>query len=188
VLSAGAAHAATCPTASQIVTDINANTSTAAGLTQQLGAVNQNSSPINVRAAAESTTNGLNTLSANFSQDTGVSNGCPALSSADAQKVANAFDDLTKVTNQLLSILIGDHPVFAQYGFTAPISASLRSLEGALDSYAFSLISVAPSQQGAITEDQNSIDTSLGNAITTYSQICIPSPLYPTVQPVCVSV
>ena len=187
VLSAGAAHAATCPTASQIVTDINAIASMAGGLTSQLGALTPSSSPGDVQSAAQSTVNGINTMSSQFDAAASALDGCPALGSPDSASVANAFDSLASATNQTLSTLIGDHPIFAQYGTTAPIASSLRTLESTFDSYAYALLSVAPSQQGPITDDQNSVDTSLGNAITTYEQLCIPSPLYPSLQPICIA-
>jgi hypothetical protein len=187
VLSAGAAHAATCPTAGQIVTDINATATVAGDLTSQLAALTTNSSPSDVQSAAQSAANGLNTMSSELDADTSALNGCPALSSADSTSVANAFDSLAGTTNQTLNTLIGDQPIFAQFGLTAPIASSLRNLEATFDSYAFTLVTVAPSQQGPITDDQNSVNTSLDNAITTYSQLCIPSPLYPTIKPICLS-
>jgi hypothetical protein len=187
VLSAGAANAATCPTASQIVTDINATAAVAGGINSGLVSLTSSSAPATVQSTAQSTTTGLNTMSSEFASDTNALAGCPALGSADSTSVANAFGSLANTTNQMLSALIGDHPVFAQYGLTAPIASSLRSLEGTFDSYAFELAAAAPSQQGPITAGQNSVETSLNNAITTYTQFCIPSPLYPTVPPICVA-
>lgn len=187
VLSAGAADAATCPTASQIVTDINTITSEAGGINSTLSPLTSNSAPGTVQSAGQFTGTGLNSMSSDFSVDTDTLSGCSALGTADSTSVANAFDSLAGTTNQMLSTLVRVHPIFAQYGLTAPIAAALRSLEGSSDSYALALATVAPSQQGAITSDQSSIDTNLNSAITTYEQICIPSPLYPIVPPVCVS-
>jgi Hydrophobic surface binding protein A len=187
VLSAGAAHAATCPTASQIVTDINAIASQAGGITSQLGTLTSNSSPSSIQSVAQSTTAGLDTMSGRLAAGTDALNGCPALGSADSKTVANAFDGLANNTNQMLSALIGKHPVFAQFGLTAPITNSLRNLEGTLDTYTFALISVVPSQQNAVTNDRDSVGTSLDNAITVYQQLCIPSPLYPNLQPICIA-
>jgi len=186
VLSAGAAHAGTCPTASQIVTDITAIASAAGGLNARSDALTPSSSPGDVQSAAQSTAADLNTMVNDFSADTTALGGCPApASSADSQTVTAAFRGLTIVSQHMLSILTGKHPIFAQYGVTAPIASSLRSLEAALDSYTYALIAVAP-QQGAITNGKDSVDSSLGNVITLYGQLCIPSPLYPTIMPVCV--
>lgn len=187
VLSAGAAHAATCPTASQIVTDINAVASMAASLNSQLSTLAPTSSASNVAAVAQSTTLGLNTMSNDLAADAVTLSGCPALGSADSATVADAFGDLAGPTNQMLSTLIGKHLVFAQFGVAAPISSALRSLEGSFDSEAFALLAVAPTQRDTITNAQNTVDASLGDAITVYEQLCIPSPLYPAIQPVCVA-
>jgi hypothetical protein len=122
-----------------------------------------------------------------LSADTTALGGCPEPRSAASQAVADAFHNLTSATRQMLSTLTGKHAIFAQYGVTAPVASSLRALEAALDSYTFALIAAAPSQQGAITNGKDSADSSLGNAITLYGQLCIPSPLYPAVPPVCAS-
>lgn len=185
VLSAGAAHAGSCPTASQIVTDINLIASAAGGLDAKSGALTPSSSPDDVQSAAQSTAAGLSTMINDFSADTSALGGCPEPDSAESQPVADAFHSLTSATQQMLSTLTGKHAIFAQYGVTAPIAASLRALEAALDSYTFALIGVAPAQQGAITNGKDGVDSSLGNAINLYGQLCIPSPLYPAVPPVC---
>lgn len=185
VLSAGAAHAGTCPTASQIATDINVIASAAGGLNAKSGALTPSSSPGDVQSAAQSTAAGLSTMINDLSADIAALGGCPERGSADSHAVADAFRSLTSATQQMLSTLTGKHAIFAQYGVTAPIASSLRSLEAALDSYTYALTAAAPSQQGAITNGKGSVDTVLGNAITLYGQLCIPSPLYPAVPPVC---
>jgi len=186
VLTASTAHAGTCPTASQIVTDINVIASGAGDVKSQLAALTRSSSPDDVQSAAQSTAAGLNTMSNDLAADASALGGCPELGSADSQTTADAFASLAGATQKMLSPLTGDHSFFAQFGATAPIASTLRALEAALDSYAYALLAVAPSQQSAIAGGQSSTGSSLGNAIGLYGQICIPSPLYPTVQPVCV--
>jgi Hydrophobic surface binding protein A len=185
-LTASTAHAGSCPTTSQIVTDINAIASGAGVLNSQLAALTRSSSPSEVQSRAQSTAEGLNTMSNELTADVSDFGGCPDQGSADSRTVADAFASLAGATQKMLGPLTGDHPLFAQFGVTAPIASSLRALEAALDSYAYALLAVAPSQQGAIAGGQSSVNDSLGNAIGLYGQICIPSPLYPTVQPVCV--
>jgi hypothetical protein len=186
VLSAGTAHAAdACPTASQIVTDINVIASAAGGLSAKSGALTPSSIPGDVQSAAQSTAAGLNTMINDFSADTAVLGGCPEPDSADSQAVADAFRSLTSATQQMLSTLTSKHSIFAQFGVTAPLASSLRALEAALDSYTYALIAANPSQQSALTNGKDSVDSSVGNAITLFGQLCIPSPLYPAVPPVC---
>ena len=54
-------------------------------------------------------------------------------------------------------------------------------------SFAFSMIDLIPTQTPAVNTDKDSLDSSVGNAISIYQQICIPSVLYPTVPPICAS-
>ncbi len=184
MLSAGAAHAGTCPTASQIATDINVIASAAEGLNAKPDALTLSSSPADVQSAAQSTAAGLSVMIGDLGADTTALGGC---AEPDSQAVADAFRNLTAATQRMLVTLIGKHSIFAQFSLTAPIATSLRSLETSFDSYTYALIGAAsPSQQGAITNGKDSVDNSLGNAITLFGQICIPSPLYPTVSPVCV--
>lgn len=187
VVSADAAHAATCPTASQIVSDLNSIEASAGSVNRQLSALSSSSSPGNVQSAAQATTAGLGTMSSDLTADADALNGCPALNSTDSQTVVSSFDGLVGTTTQTLNTLTGKHPIFAQFLQTAPIAASLRHLEAAFDSYSFALVAAVSSQQDAITRDQNNLDAALSNTISTYTQVCIPSPLYPIVPPVCVS-
>lgn len=187
VLTAGAAHAAACPSATQIVDDIKTVTSVIGSVNVQLGGLSTSSSPTLVQTTAQSTVSGFNEATNDMNTDVAALNGCPALNSAGSQAVANAYDTLTSTTRGTLSTLISKHPIFAQFGQTAPIAASLRSLEAAFDGYAFALISVAPSQSSSISNDQTDINSSVGNAISVYERLCIPSPLYPVVSPVCVA-
>lgn len=187
-LPAGAAQAATCPTASDIVAGINAVASQAGSIKASLNTLTTSSSPNSVQSAAQSTTNSLNTMSDNLVANASALNGCSPLNSSDAQTAATAFDGLGNSTNQMLGTLIGKHSIFAQFGVTAPINGALRNLEASVDSYTFALLDVAPTQRSAITDDKNGMNTSVGNASSVYSQLCIPSPLYPVVPPVCVAV
>ena len=158
-----------------------------AAVNTQLAGLSTSSNPAAVRSAARSTTSGPNTMSNELNADATALRECPALNSTDSQTVADAFDTLANGTNRVLSTLMGKHSPFAQFGGTAPITSALRSLEGSVDGYSFALTAAAPSQSKAISSDQGSLDASLSNAITVYEQLCIPSPLYPTIPPVCVS-
>lgn len=52
-------------------------------------------------------------------------------------------------------------------------------------SFAFSMINLIPTRTADVTTDKNTLDDSVGNTISVYDQFCLPSPLYPTVLPVC---
>ena len=55
-----------------------------------------------------------------------------------------------------------------------------------VQSFAFAMIDLIPCGAGSVTNDKNGLDTSVGNSITLYTQLCVASPLYPAVLPVCV--
>ncbi|KAF7359741.1 hypothetical protein MVEN_00698800 [Mycena venus] len=109
--------------------------------------------------------------------------------------IVAALDNFVAVHQAFLATVIGKHSIFAQFQVTAPIAAVLRSLEAAIDSLAFALIDLIPQQArraiepqlGTVSSDQAALDTAVGNTISTYAQVCIPSPLYPIVLPVCTS-
>ncbi|KAJ7620345.1 hypothetical protein FB45DRAFT_1094476 [Roridomyces roridus] len=111
--------------------------------------------------------------------------------------VVAALDNFVAIHQALLATVIGKHSPFAQFALTAPIAAVLRILEAVVDSFAFALIAVIPTQATVpqlssraahtISSDQAALQTAIGNTITTYNEVCIPSPLYPIVLPVCAS-
>lgn len=186
VASAGAARAATCPAASQIVTQINAAAAQVAGLNSVLAGVTDGSSATAVLGAAQSVVTTVSTLAAGVVANAGALAGCAPLGVADSQAVAAAFANLTGATGLPLAALVQDHSAFAQFGQTLPLAAALQSLETSVDLYATTLAAtVAPSQaatiQGAVTQ----VNSLLSNTVNVYQQVCIPSPLYPIVKPLC---
>ncbi|KAJ7867437.1 hypothetical protein B0H13DRAFT_2351935 [Mycena leptocephala] len=64
----------------------------------------------------------------------------------------------------------------------------LGSMISVIDAFAFATINLIPTKQTDVTTDKNSLHSSVGNTITIYQQLCIPSPLYPGVPLVCVTV
>ncbi|KAH9474941.1 hypothetical protein JR316_0012039 [Psilocybe cubensis] len=104
-----------------------------------------------------------------------------------AGPIVDALTDFVKVHQILLSTVIGKQSIFAQFLLTAPIAAALRALESEVDFFAFSLIALIPTRTSSVKDCQQSLDSSLGDAIAKYQAICIPSVLYPAIPPVCVS-
>ncbi|KAF7359739.1 hypothetical protein MVEN_00698600 [Mycena venus] len=92
--------------------------------------------------------------------------------------IVAALDNFVAVHQAFLATVIGKHSIFAQFQVTAPIAAVLRSLEAAIDSFAFALINVIPTearraiepQLGSVMSDKSALDTAVGNTITTYSE------------------
>ncbi|KAF7368094.1 hypothetical protein MSAN_00875600 [Mycena sanguinolenta] len=109
--------------------------------------------------------------------------------------IVAALDNFVAVHQAFLATIISKHSIFAQFQVTAPIAAVLRNLEIIIDSFAFALIDVIPQdarravqpQLGTVSSDKSALDTAVGDTITVYDEICIPSSLYPVVLPTCVS-
>ncbi|KAH9059468.1 hypothetical protein EDB83DRAFT_934143 [Lactarius deliciosus] len=106
---------------------------------------------------------------------------CPAA----AAVIVVALKDFVTVHQILLSTVIGKHSFFAQFGVTAPILAALRSLEVVIDKFADSMIILISCANGPVTKDQDDLDKSVGDTINQYKKFCLPSPLYPLIQPIC---
>jgi hypothetical protein len=189
VLATGApaAYAAPDCDVTTIVANINLLAGQAVSANAGLSGVTLASSPQQVQAAASALTGQLSQMASGLSASGASLSGCPPLSVADAKTAADAFSNAANLTSTLLSTINEKHDIFAQFGVTAPITNALRQLEDTADSYAFTLAGVAPSQANEITSSQQQLDTSLGNSISLYQQLCIPSPLYPTLKPICIS-
>jgi Hydrophobic surface binding protein A len=189
VFSAGAAHAAAnCPTADDIVKSIGGVTTQAGDLKKVANDLTPSSTAPQVNSSAQNMVSTINNLSTNLGLDTTDLSGCPALDAQDSQAVTTAFSTGGADLTGSLHSTIQKHSVLAQFGVTGPINASLRSLETAFDAYASALAAaVDPSVQVTIKGQVSQVDTALVNTTTIYDQICIPSPLYPTVLPVCAS-
>lgn len=54
-------------------------------------------------------------------------------------------------------------------------------------SFASAMIDLIPTRETDVSTDKNSLDSSVGNTITVYEQICVPSILYPLLMPICIS-
>lgn len=74
-----------------------------------------------------------------------------------------------QVHQQLLNTVIGKHGLLSLTPFTQPIAAVLRTLEGGVDHIAFDIIDAVPNCAQDATQNKNSLDSTLGDAIDTYS-------------------
>ncbi|KAJ7434464.1 hypothetical protein FB451DRAFT_1467571 [Mycena latifolia] len=185
VLPLGALAGLTAP---QVVTNIQIVTSISGSTNSAVGKLTPTTSPSQIKTIGATVATNLNTIITNLGGDVTAMQATTAFGDADAQTVVDALRTFVEVHQALLSTIIGKHSILAQFGVTAPIAAALRSLEAAIDSFAFAMINLIPTQAPAVTNDQNSLDGSVTNTITIYEQICIPSILYPTLPPVCASV
>jgi len=175
-------------TPDQVVENIKTVTTVSANINVAIGALTPKSSGSTVISISKTTVIGFNTIITDIGADVTAMQSTPPFNDVDAQLVVNVLVDFVKVHQLLLATVIGKHGILAQFGVTAPVAAVLRTLEAGIDSFALGLIALIPTKQGDVTNGQNALDESVGTTIDTYDQICIPSPLYPSVMPICASV
>ncbi|KIM37545.1 hypothetical protein M413DRAFT_76837 [Hebeloma cylindrosporum] len=187
VLFTQAAVAALTP--DQVVTNIGIVTTISGDLNSILGGLTTSSQQEEVRTMAKTTTTDFQTIVKNLAGDVNAQDATPPFDDDAAGPIVDALRDVSfvRVNQVLLSTVIGKHKIFAQFGVTPPIASVLRDLEAGIDSFGFSLISLIPTRKVDVSSARDTLDSSVQNAYTAYEQICIPSPLYPAVPPVCAS-
>ncbi|KAJ7469590.1 hypothetical protein FB451DRAFT_1038703 [Mycena latifolia] len=176
-------------TSSEVVNAIGDVTSTSGDVNNVLSGLSTSTDPITFTSTSQKVYSGFSTIINALGQDANTLQGQTPFDATDATPVADAFHTvcpLCPVQQALLSNIIGKHNMFAQYGQSAPVAAVLRGLEAAADSFAFALIAVIPSEASSAKSDYESLASSIESAISLYQQVCVPSPLYPSVAPVCV--
>ncbi|KZV99601.1 hypothetical protein EXIGLDRAFT_762474 [Exidia glandulosa HHB12029] len=90
-------------------------------------------------------------------------------SAPDARDVIAVLKTFVIVHQQLLSTLIGKHGLFEQFGGTQPIAKALREIEEVVDSFAEALINLIPTEYDEAMFQMHSLDISLRNTISVYS-------------------
>jgi hypothetical protein len=91
------------------------------------------------------------------------------LSDDDAQLVVQALTKFVQVHQALLQVIIGKHGLVTLVPFFEPIRLALVSLEAAVDTLAFDLIALIPTQKPAANAQFASLSVALTATITTYS-------------------
>jgi hypothetical protein len=116
---------------------------------------------------------GLTSITAKIGQSTtrvdSVSTG--PLSDDDAQLVVQALTTFVQVHQALLQVIIGKHGLLTLVPFFEPIRLALVDLEAVIDTLAFDLIALIPTQKPAANAQFASLSVTLTTAITTYSPI-----------------
>lgn len=74
-----------------------------------------------------------------------------------------------QVHQELLRTVIGKHGLLSLTPFTQPIASVLRTLEGGVDQIAFGIIGTVPTCAQDATQNKNSLDSTLMEAIDTYA-------------------
>ncbi|EPS38615.1 hypothetical protein H072_7595 [Dactylellina haptotyla CBS 200.50] len=107
-------------------------------------------------------------------------------SAADQLSTKSSASEFSQEHQRMTMVFISKHYVFAQFSLTGQIMVHLRRLENAIDSLVSTLIQLVPKSSDSFTIEKVVLDPDIDTAITEFTQICIPSPLYPIVLPICV--
>ena len=91
------------------------------------------------------------------------------LPDADAKLVVDALTTFVHVHQALLNVVIGKHGLTTMIPFFEPIRIALVSLEAVIDSFAFDLIALIPTQKPAAEKQFADLGVTLKEAQTTYS-------------------
>jgi hypothetical protein len=89
------------------------------------------------------------------------------LSDDDAQLVVQALTTFVQVHQALLQVIIGKHGLLTLVPFFEPIRLALVNLELVIDTFAFDLIGLIPTQKPAASAQFASLSVTLATAITT---------------------
>ncbi|KAJ7176381.1 hypothetical protein C8R43DRAFT_872873, partial [Mycena crocata] len=176
-------------TSTQVVTNIQVVTKVSDNINHGLASLTPSFDLGNIVVVGKTVITGFGTIC------TSLSTFVPAMQSTTPITVNSLADDIVDVLLEvsmfveihkaLLSTVIGKHSIFAQFGFTIPILAALRTLEGLIDTFASAMITLIPHRADAVRRCQATLDISVTQTITTYAQFCLPSPFYPAMQPTC---
>lgn len=92
-----------------------------------------------------------------------------ALPDADAKLVVQSLTTFVKVHQALLNVVIGKHGIASLFPFFEPIRVSLVNLEVVVDTFAFYLIDLIPTQKPAANDQLSALSVTLKDAQATYS-------------------
>ncbi|KAK6526570.1 hypothetical protein TWF694_005152 [Orbilia ellipsospora] len=174
-------------TAESLIADIDVLTALSTSAMNHLSSLTPSNNPGQVSDQAQTLITNMNTMTRDASGDTMDTAGTTKFSDADATLILTSLDAFTTAHQSFLTTVIKKHLIFAQFGMTAPIAAVFRQWEAAMDAFGFTMQDAFPeSGSSGLSKDLAALHNSIENTVTTYAQVCVPSPLYPTVQPVCI--
>ncbi|PMD29432.1 UVI-1 protein [Hyaloscypha variabilis F] len=89
---------------------------------------------------------------------------------SDENSILDAFTTFVEVHQELLQILIGKAGLLNDLPFVGPpVAQVLRNLESVVDTIAFALIDLVPDVAGRFTDQKNTLDVTIGQAIDAYT-------------------
>ncbi|KAI9457215.1 hypothetical protein BJY52DRAFT_1378299 [Lactarius psammicola] len=173
-------------TVQQVVDNINIVTKVSGDANDALSRISPSTSPNEIRLVAQNLASDFNVIIQDLGIDITAMQATPPFTDCTLTlPIIESLRGFVLVHQKLLATVIGKHSIFAQFALTAPIAGVLRTLEATIDKFAFSMINMIPCAKPDVEDDQSQLDDSVGKTIKRYQQFCIPSPLYPSIQPIC---
>ncbi|KAI1791503.1 hypothetical protein LXA43DRAFT_1094401 [Ganoderma leucocontextum] len=86
-----------------------------------------------------------------------------------AEEVVEVLTGFVNVHQALLNTIIGKQSLASRFFLTAPIAAALRAIEKVVDTFAFTLIALIPTQKNNARVQFDSLTVTFTEAITTFS-------------------
>ncbi|KAJ7070396.1 hypothetical protein B0H15DRAFT_807112 [Mycena belliarum] len=161
-------------TGPQVVVNINQVATVSGNINSVLGGLSASTSPADVIAMSKTLVTSFTAIIQDLTGDITAMQATPPLADAAAQTIVTALDNFVFVHQALLATVIGQHSVFSRFGVTSPIAAVLRSLEATIDSFAFAMIDLIPTQSVSVQTSKATLDSSVGKATSVYEQLCLP--------------
>ncbi|KAJ7652408.1 hypothetical protein DFH06DRAFT_995203 [Mycena polygramma] len=186
IILAGGALAALTPT--QVVANINIVTSVSSSITAAIEPLSVVPQIDQITIIVKSVITGFKTIIQDLGTDITAMQATPAFGDSLTQPIVDALITVGIFSPTLweqLLIICQFHSILAQFVLTAPVAAILRSLEAVIDSFAFALIALIPTKSDSVNTNKATLAEAVGDTITLYTKFCIPSPLYPIIQPIC---
>jgi len=162
-------------TASQIVSNINIITGQSQTLQTPANSINLLSGPLFLigQGPFPQIVVGFSQIVQTVTNDiSAMSQTQPFSLESDEQSILTAFTTFVEVHQELLNILIGKAGILNDLPLVGPpVAQVLRALEGVVDTIAFNLIGLVPDVSGPFTDQKNSLDVTIGKAITAYTPV-----------------
>lgn len=158
--------------------------------------ITTSSSKSDVQTAAEEVDTSITTITNDLTSYTNAMEATspfPVTDCTAAQDIINAQKRFVGIHESFLSQLVEKHPIFAEFLLAVDLAGEfvtpLEDLKGAFDLFAAALANLLSNcdYTSILQELQDDFDGSVSDAISTYQQICVPSPLWPSVPPLCAS-
>jgi len=160
-------------TAPEIVANINIITGQSQALQSPANSINLLSGPLFLigQGPFPQIVVGFSQIVTTVTNDIQAMAGTPPFSvRSDEQSILDAFTTFVEVHQELLNILIGKSGILNDLPLVGPpVAQVLRSLEAVVDTIAFNLIDMVPDVAAPFTSQKNSLDVTIGQAITAYT-------------------